>query len=65
MLGDKIIIFGKCHPLSNKALLMEDFIAFDEYVGSVKPTMIAFTNAMSEDSITIQDINGGLISLHF
>lgn len=63
LLKDRVIVFSNAYPLSNKAILIEDIIAFNEYIDSVKSPMIAFTNALDANNITIRNIDGKMTML--
>jgi len=58
LLDDRVIIFGSNHPLANKAVLVDDVIAFDKYLCEIETPMIAFTSGQDENNITIKTNDG-------
>lgn len=58
LLEDRVIIFGDKYPLANRAVLIDDIIAFDKYIDEINYTMIAFTNIHDENNITVRTLDG-------
>ena len=64
LLEDRVIVFGKEYPLSNKAISISDIIALDEFIDNIKTPMIALTNPLDINNIvTILNSNGQIYQI--